>query len=147
MLSIGHTVLLVGSSTHNFPSSMARKAIGTNPAFLRCLRMTNKTPGANADLPRLRENFPNHKRHDLFQQKRRMQVGATHSGFLQSCWGVCVCVGGYFCKLLFSERSLVQAGETVTSPHRAAAHLNAPPTLTLLWGHLLGKKDWSGGVE
>lgn len=147
MLSIGHTALLVGSSTHNFPSSMAKKAIGTNPAFLRCLRMTNKTPGANADLPRLRENFPNHKRHDLFQQKRRMQVGTTHSGFLQSCWGVCVCVwrGGTSANC-FSQRDL-WSRQVKPSRHRAAAHLNAPPMLTLLWGHLLGKKDWSGGVE
>lgn len=102
--------------------------------------MTNKIPGANADLPCVRENFPNHKRRDLFQQKQRLHVGATHSGFLQSYLGLCM--WGYFCKLLFSERSLVQAGETIT-----AAHLNASPMLTLLWGHLLGKKDGSGGVE
>lgn len=37
--------------------------------------MTNKTPGANADLPCVRENFPNHKRRDLFQQKTETACG------------------------------------------------------------------------
>lgn len=56
-----------------------------------------------------------------------MQLGDTHSGFLQSCLGVS------------KQMTLHSHGSTYRKlSHHHTAHLNAPLALTLLWGHLPG---------